>query len=206
MNRQLIDEVREIFSDPNKPIVFNYTRAREAVLALLEFVEAKTALDGEAAVTDRNTAGHSTQIEITCVTDDDVGIGTIQYLLETAGVSDIKIRTQPHYGDWLERLPKGSIPGLSDACRGWIHHWGSGGGDQSSETCITSAIDETDSDIPAELAEAICGSVSEYSKSAFEAENLTMTMVDDCIAELRDDKSVMESDIQNIEKRDKTCQ
>lgn len=129
-----------------------------------------------------------TQNEITFVTDDDVGIGTVMHLLETAGVSDIKIRTQPHYGDWLEGLPNESIPGLSGECREWIRHWGNGGGDQSSETCITDAINEANTDIPAVLADAIYGSVADYSKSEFEAENLTITMVDACVAELRGTK------------------
>jgi len=128
-----------------------------------------------------------TQYEITFVTDDDVGIETIIYLLETAGAGGIKGKSQQHFCDWLEELPKKSIPGLSDACLDWIRHWGNGGGDQSSETCITNAIRELKSDIPAELSDAIRGSVADYSKSDFEAENLTMTMVTDCIAELRDE-------------------
>jgi hypothetical protein len=125
-----------------------------------------------------------TQNEITFVTDDDVGIETIIHLLETAGVGDIKVRSQPHYGDWLESLPKDSLPGLSETCLGWIRHWGIGGGDQSSETCITNIINETGSNVPAELADAALHSVSGYCKSEFEAENLIMSMVDESIADL----------------------
>jgi hypothetical protein len=128
-----------------------------------------------------------TQNEITFVTDDDVSIGTIVYLLETMGVGDIKFRIQPNYDDWLESLPKGSIPELSDTCLGWIRHWGNGGGDQSSETCIKDAINEAGTNVPAELANAALHSVSGYCKSAFEAENLIMSMIDGCIVDLRDE-------------------
>jgi len=128
-----------------------------------------------------------TQNEITFVTDDDVGIETVVYLLETAGIADIKVRSQQHFSDWLEELPKESLPGLSSACLDWIRSWGNGGGDQSSETCITDAIRDLKSDVPIELADAIRGSVADYSKSEFEAENLTMSMVTDCVAEIRDE-------------------
>ena len=127
-----------------------------------------------------------TQIEITCVVDDEADVGTIIYLLDTAGVSDARLRSVTHYGDWKDGLPKEAVPGLSDECLEWIRYWGKGGGDYSSEICIRSAIEELMSDIPAELADAIHGSVTDYSKSGFEATGLTIQMINECIEELQE--------------------
>ena len=124
-------------------------------------------------------------IEITGIIAADAAIETIQALLETAGVTKIGIITHPYYYDWLENLPKERIPGLGNACLDWIRHWCSGDGDQSSETCIIDAIETLGSDVPVELAEAVYDSVTDYSKSKFEAAGLTIEMVDGCIEDLR---------------------
>ena len=106
------------------------------------------------------------------------------YLLETAGISGSNIKTLPHYGDWLENLPNENIPGLNDACLDWIRHWCNGGGDESSKTLITDAIESLDSDIPAELAETAYNSVVDYSKTEFEAIGLTIDMINGCMEDL----------------------
>ena len=123
-------------------------------------------------------------IEITGIIADSIDIEKIKMLMEAAGIAEINVRTIPQYDDWLSNLPIKTIPGLSGACLEWIRHWGNGGGDLSSETCITDAIKTLESDIPAELADAIYNRVAGYSKSDFDAAGLTIEMIDGCIKEL----------------------
>jgi len=135
------------------------------------------ASENESAVKMRET------IEITGIIDG-VKTGYIKKLLENAGVSLVKIKTQPYYYDWIETLPKESMPGLAEQCIDWIHSWGNGGGDYSSETCITDAIRALKSDVPASLADAIYSSVVDYSKSDFEAMGLTMELINGSIDDI----------------------
>jgi len=123
-------------------------------------------------------------IEITGIIDESVNLENIKMLLEAAGISENKVRTIPQYDDWLANLPKKSIKGLKDACFDWIRYWGSGGGDQSSEDCITDAIELLESDVPAKLANAIYNSVVDYTKTEFEAAQLTIEMIDGSMEEL----------------------
>ena len=132
-------------------------------------------------------------IEITGIIAGDTDIERIIALLETAGISEGNIKTIPHYYDWLENLPKENIPGFKSACLDWIRYWGSGGGDQSSEDCITDAIEELDSDIPVELANAAYNSVIDYSKTEFEAGGLTIDMIDGCMEDLNGEKITAEN-------------
>ena len=133
-------------------------------------------------------------IEITGIITSDTQLEYILEKLEAIEVDDVNYREYPQYDDWLAELPKDSIPGLANECRAWIHHWGNGGGDQSSETCITDAINDLKSDVPAELAEAIRGSVAGYSKTEFDAAGLTIEMIDDCIEELMVEQREKESE------------
>ena len=123
-------------------------------------------------------------IEITGTISKTENVGKIKTLLETAGISEMNISTIPYYEDWLESLPKENIPGLNDKCQEWIRYWCNGGGDESSETLITDALENLESDVPIELANAIYYSVSGYSKSEFEASCLTIEMINACIGEL----------------------
>ena len=123
-------------------------------------------------------------IEITGIIDESVNLEHIKMLLEAAGISENKVRTIPQYDDWLVNLPKKSIKGLKDACLDWIRYWGSGGGDQSSEDCITDAIEQLESDVPAKLATAIYNSVVDYNKTPFEAAQLTIELIDGCIEDI----------------------
>ena len=63
-------------------------------------------------------------------------------------------------------------------------YWCNGGGDESSEICITDALENIKSNVPAKLADAIYNSVAGYSKSEYEAASLTIEMIDACIKEL----------------------
>ena len=132
-------------------------------------------------------------IEITGILDG-ADIEAIKALLENAGVSLLKIKTQPYYYDWIETLPKESMPGLAGQCVNWIHLWGNGGGDYSSETCITDAIRALNSDVPARLADAIYSSVVDYSKSDFEATGLTMDLINGSIDDLVSGVSTEDND------------
>ena len=123
-------------------------------------------------------------IEITGIIDENVNLEHIEMLLEAAGISESNIRTIPQYDEWLANLSKKRIPGLKDACLDWIHHWGSGGGDQSSEDCITDAIEQLNSNVPANLANAIYNSVVDYTKTEFGAAQLTIEMIDGCIEDI----------------------
>ena len=123
-------------------------------------------------------------IEITGVITSDTQLEYILEKLEAIEVDDINYREYPQYDDWLAELPKDSIPGFADECRAWIHHWGNGGGDQSSEACITDAIRDLNSNVPSELANAIYNSVADYSKTNFDAAGLTIELIDGCIEEL----------------------
>jgi len=123
-------------------------------------------------------------IEITGIIDESVNLENIKILLEAAGISESNISTISQYDDWLENLPKKSIKGLKDACLDWIRHWGNGGGDQSSEDCITDAIEQLECNIPAKLANAIYNSVVDYTKTEFGAAQLTIEMIDGCIEDL----------------------
>ncbi len=125
-----------------------------------------------------------TTIEISGIIDDDVSIGTITYLLDTAGIASVRIKSQTQFDDWRESLPKEPITDLATACLDWIHSWGNGGGDYSSENLIGEAIRELKSDAAAKLADAAFCSVCDYSKSRFDAASLVMTMVQECIEEL----------------------
>ena len=76
-----------------------------------------------------------------------------------------------------------SIEGLADECAHWIRCWGSGGGDYSTEACITEAIRTEHSNCAPEIAVTIFESVANYSKSAFEASILTMEIVNESLRE-----------------------
>jgi len=110
-----------------------------------------------------------------------------EYILEIlgeAGVTDISYEEHQHYEDWLSSLPEEDVPDLRESCIDWIRCWGNGGGDLSSETCITNAINELESNNPKELAEAIYGSIDEYSKSKFDATALTINIIDESMEEI----------------------
>jgi len=133
-------------------------------------------------------------IEITGTIDHDHDhlLKYIMELLDKTGVSNIHYREHEHYEDWLAKLPNEAMPGLSTLCLDWIRHWGNGGGDLSSETCITDAINDLDSEAPKELAEAIFGSIDEYSKSHFDAAALTIEMIGGCIEEIMAERREIE--------------
>jgi len=128
---------------------------------------------------------------ITGYAKDPVIIEKLQSMLEGANLERILIETCPDFDEWLETLPTEPVPGLAEACRSWIHHWGQGGGDCSTEDQMKSAIDDLYSgeehdvpnDMPHDLADAMYCSVAEYSKAPFEASVLVIDIMDECLAE-----------------------
>jgi len=129
--------------------------------------------------------GENLAINITGSVKNRIRLMIIKVLLRIVGVKELLVETRPDFDEWVKTLPKDSIPFLGASCLDWIRFWGNGGGDFSSESCIASAIKELESDIPAELAEAIYNSVVDYSKSPFEAIGLTMEIINGCIEELQ---------------------
>ena len=123
-------------------------------------------------------------IEITGIIADKFDMTNFKVLLGAAGVSQITIKTLPQFDDWLANLPKKSIKGLEAECLDWIRAWGNGGGDASSEDCITEAIEQLKCNIPFKIARTVYNSVVDYSKSEFEAAGLTIEMINSCIKEL----------------------
>lgn len=106
----------------------------------------------------------------------------IQMLMD-ADMDRIEADTCPNFEVWLEDLPEEPVDGLADACWSWIHSWGNGGGDYSTETCIESAITELGSNSPRALADAIFHSVVDYSKGPFEASCLTRDLIEEAMRE-----------------------
>jgi len=118
-------------------------------------------------------------------------IEKLQSMLEGANLERILIETCPDFFEWLEALPKEQVPGLAEACRSWIHHWGQGGGDCSTEDQIKAAIDDLYSgqgqdvpnDMPHDLADAMYCSVADYCQTPFEASVLVMNIMDECLTD-----------------------
>ena len=134
-------------------------------------------------------------IEITGVIDSVTDSALLKIMLTAAGMTDITVRSLPHYGEWLAGLPSASIVGLNEACREWIRHWGNGGGDSGSETCVSEALTESGSDVPAEIAESVYNSIAGYSKTEFDAAGLTMELVCGCMDELRESEAASDENI-----------
>lgn len=109
---------------------------------------------------------------------------TVRRLMSASDILALTNLEYRGYKKWLHALPKEPICGLREECKSWIHHWGNGGGDYSTEINVISALDELDSDVPAEISEAICESIGGYCKSMFEASLLTMDIVNDSIREI----------------------
>ncbi len=101
----------------------------------------------------------------------------------TGMIMDFLQKPCKEYDAWLEGLPKQAVEGLADECAHWIRCWGSGGGDYSTEACITEAIRTEHSNCAPEIAVTIFESVANYSKSAFEASILTMEIVNESLRE-----------------------
>lgn len=126
----------------------------------------------------------SQMIHITAVVYGKLNEDKIRELLQSADLSKIAIKTCSNFEEWLETLSDESCPGLADECVHWIRSWGNGGGDFSTENCITAGIYEDKSNVPKVLAEVIYNGVADYSKTPFEASCLTMLLMDECLKEL----------------------
>ena len=132
-----------------------------------------------------------TMIYLTAYANDPSVIERLTSLLEDANLESILIQTCPDFHEWMETLPTEPIPELGNTCRDWIRHWGSGGGDCSTEDQIKAAIDELDpedSDVPRELADAMYCNIAEYSKTPFEASQLVMELIIGSLADCEAEK------------------
>lgn len=89
------------------------------------------------------------------------------------------------YNEWYDSLPHEPIENLADACWLWIKAWGSGGGKREAEIRIKAAIIRAETDNPRELANAIYNSVAGCYIYPFEASDLTMDLLNDCLSEIR---------------------
>ena len=99
----------------------------------------------------------------------------IRNMLMESGCTEIEI-TPVAYDDWLAELPKESISGLREACLKWIMHWGSGGGSYEKECCVKEALEESESDVPAELADAVYCEIVDEHKREFDIDAITLIM------------------------------
>ena len=122
---------------------------------------------------------------ITGLVEDQKAAERIIQMLMDADMERIEANTCPNFEVWLEALPEEPMEGLADACWSWIHSWGNGGGDYSTEACIESVITELRSNSPRALADAIFHSVVDYSKSPFEASCLTRDLVEEAMRECK---------------------
>lgn len=138
-------------------------------------------------------------IRILGTAESDGIVNRIMELLEGASLENIEMQTCPNFDSWLSELSDEPLPGLADACWDWIRSWGNGGGDLSTEVCIKEAITELKSDSPRALAQAIYGSVSDYSKTPFEASTLTMTLLAEAQSELEAEQA------NELESEDEVC-
>lgn len=123
-------------------------------------------------------------INITGVLDVTVKTEIITDLLKTIGIMETDIKILPHFDEWVKSLPKDNLPRLRKKCLNWINQWE--GGEYSQECCITDALDEIETDIPAKLADAIYCSIADCSKKIYDidAVDLTIELITDSIKEL----------------------
>ena len=110
----------------------------------------------------------------------------VSRILSTGTILELTNRPYNGYEKDIKKLPKEPVPGLREECKAWIRHWGSGGGDYSTEACISGALSELGTDIPAEVANVIYESIEGYCKSRFEASLLAMDIVHECIREVEE--------------------
>jgi hypothetical protein len=136
----------------------------------------------------KQTAAHqgSLMVSITALAKNKADAERAKKLLEGINLEQVLMETCSCYSDWLETLSEEPISGLAEACRSWIHHWGQGGGDCSTEDQIKSAIDDLESDSPKGLADAMYCAVAEYSKTPFEASVLVMDIMNECLPECQE--------------------
>lgn len=105
----------------------------------------------------------------------------IRELLGKHGLHVKSVRDIVSFDDWLELLPDHDVPGLANKVLEWFEAWGMGGGDYSTEVC---AEDACTCDNPRQLARSIYDAIANYAQSDFDAQELVMDAIDDCLYEL----------------------
>ena len=106
----------------------------------------------------------------------------IQSILGRLGLSDIQVQQSMTLDAYLQTLTPNAVPGLADEVSNWIHYWGNGGGDYSTEEMIRSTcLQYGDSVSARELAQAVYDSIADYCKSPYEALTLLQEMFNEAI-------------------------
>lgn len=113
--------------------------------------------------------------------DDPNVVDCMIQMLADVDMKSLENKTRPNFEAWLGNLSGESMNGLSNYCLDYIHHWGSGGGDYSTERSIGTAIEGLQSEVPRDLANAIFRSVVGSGKSRFEASCLTIDLMNDAM-------------------------
>ena len=98
----------------------------------------------------------------------------IKDLLVKAGFIGIELTTIPFFYDWAAGLPKESIPGLRQQCIDSMDDWRDDRIQYGIECCIKEAIEESDSDIPEELAKAIYSGTVDDSKKEYDIDAIEL--------------------------------
>ncbi|MCX7923859.1 MAG: hypothetical protein N3B21_17885 [Clostridia bacterium] len=112
----------------------------------------------------------------------DIDEEVVKAVLKNMGAKDIDLSYSMRIEDYIEELPDKDISGFYNSCYEWITHWGSGGGDYSTESCIK---DSSDSDNPRQFAQAAYDSIVDYTKSEMEAVALIATMVNAVLYDMK---------------------
>ena len=118
----------------------------------------------------------------------------IKEMLENTDMQELQSRTCPKFEEWLEELPDRPMEEMRERCRHWIRCWGNGGGNYSTENSAVTAISESDSDIPRELARAIYDSIVDYCLPPFDASCLVMLLIQEVLDEWKSDHKTEEED------------
>ena len=113
----------------------------------------------------------------------------IKTLLAKTGFVEIELTTIPFFYDWAAELPKESIPGLRQQCIDLMDDWRDDRMQYGIECCIKEAIEESDSDIPEELAKAIYSGTVDDSKKEYDIDaiELIIDLIEGAINELAGD-------------------
>lgn len=103
----------------------------------------------------------------------------IKEALEKIGLEDVQVECLLNFDEYIECLPDEDMPGLADACLDWIRHYGIGGGDYSTESCMRTGCEECESNNPRVIAKSMYGEICGYCKTSFQSASI----VHDCLSE-----------------------
>lgn len=103
----------------------------------------------------------------------------------TLNVSQIKkenINIVESIESFMERYKGICVKGIITECKDWIHAWGNGGGDTSTEECIKNELDELDENCNIDLITDKCYDVIvNYTHDEFESADIVKSMLKDSL-------------------------